>query len=106
MNSREDLSHVADSPSEPALPRAEAPAQGSIAPMSAERHQMIAVAAYFLAERRSFAPGDALRDWLEAERQIDGMLAGMRAAGATRADLERVGLRNALRLWNVCVSTE
>jgi hypothetical protein len=91
----------ADNPSQPALPSTEMHAEGSITPMPAERHEMIAVAAYFVAERRGFAPGDAVRDWLEAERQIDGMLAGMRAAGATRADLERVGLRNALRLWNV-----
>lgn len=31
---------------------------------------MIATAAYFRAEQRSFAPGHDLEDWLEAERQI------------------------------------
>lgn len=38
------------------------------------RHQMIAEAAYFNAEKRGFAPGRALDDWLQAEREIDGAL--------------------------------
>lgn len=35
-----------------------------------ERHQMIAEAAYYLAERRGCAPGDPLQDWLEAEAEV------------------------------------
>jgi hypothetical protein len=35
------------------------------------RHQKIQEAAYFLAEKRGFAPGHELDDWLEAEREID-----------------------------------
>lgn len=31
---------------------------------------MIATAAYYRAEQRSFAPGQDLDDWLEAERQV------------------------------------
>lgn len=31
---------------------------------------MIAVAAYYLAERRQFAPGHELADWLAAEQQL------------------------------------
>lgn len=31
---------------------------------------MIATAAYYLAERRNFAPGHELDDWLEAEQQL------------------------------------
>jgi hypothetical protein len=31
---------------------------------------MIATAAYYLAERRNFAPGHELEDWLAAEQQI------------------------------------
>lgn len=34
------------------------------------RHQMIAQAAYFRAERRGFAEGSEFSDWLEAERDI------------------------------------
>ena len=39
-----------------------------------ERHAMIAQAAYFRAERRGFAHGEELDDWLEAEREISRML--------------------------------
>lgn len=38
------------------------------------RHTMIAEAAYFKAEQRGFAPGQELRDWLAAEREIDARL--------------------------------
>lgn len=38
------------------------------------RRQMIAEAAYFRAERRGFAPGDALKDWCEAEAEVDAQL--------------------------------
>lgn len=39
-----------------------------------QRQQMIAEAAYYRAERRGFAGGDALRDWCEAEAEIDARL--------------------------------
>jgi hypothetical protein len=42
---------------------------GRITP--AKRQRMIAEAAYYRAERRGFAPGEALHDWLEAENDID-----------------------------------
>jgi microsomal dipeptidase-like Zn-dependent dipeptidase len=64
-----------------------------------ERHAMVAVAAYFCAERRGFLPGREREDWFEAAAAIDAMLESMRRAGVTRRDYERVGLRNALRLW-------
>jgi hypothetical protein len=64
-----------------------------------QRHDMIAAAAYLLAERRGFSPGRELEDWFEAAAVIDQMLANMSRAGVTRADYERAGLRNALRLW-------
>lgn len=38
------------------------------------RHKMIAEAAYFLAQRRGFAGGHAMEDWLQAEEQINAML--------------------------------
>jgi len=40
------------------------------------RRQMIARAAYYRAEQRGFAGGSELQDWLEAEAEIDQMLAG------------------------------
>ena len=39
-----------------------------------QRDCMIAEAAYFRAEKRGFAEGDPMQDWLEAEREIDCML--------------------------------
>jgi hypothetical protein len=69
-------------------------------PTPAERDEMIAVAAYFLAERRGFVPGGANDDWLRAERQIDAMIEAMRRQGVTRAQFERAGMRNALRMWS------
>jgi len=35
------------------------------------REEFIRTAAYFRAERRGFAPGGELEDWLEAEREVD-----------------------------------
>jgi len=41
-----------------------------------QRRQRIAVAAYLRAERRGFRDGDPVADWLEAEAEVDGELAG------------------------------
>lgn len=66
---------------------------------AAQRHEMVAVAAYLRAERRGFAPGGETEDWYAAAADIDAMLARMGALGVTRGEYDRVGLRNALRLW-------
>lgn len=71
----------------------------AIAVSPEQRHEMIAIAAYLQAERRGFLPGRDLEDWFEAAASIDQLLQNMDKAGATHADYERVGLRNALRLW-------
>jgi hypothetical protein len=34
------------------------------------RASRIAIAAYYRAERRGFAPGGELEDWLDAEREV------------------------------------
>lgn len=39
-----------------------------------DRLEQIAEAAYLRAERRGFAPGLELDDWLQAEREIDALL--------------------------------
>ena len=41
-----------------------------------DRHAMICEAAYRLAERRGFAPGFELDDWLAAETEVDQRLFG------------------------------
>ncbi|MDR3419433.1 MAG: DUF2934 domain-containing protein [Nevskia sp.] len=52
----------------------ERPAQTSgAAPHNwAEREAMVATAAYLRAQKRGFAPGHELEDWLAAEAAIDG----------------------------------
>lgn len=49
----------------------EAAADASVA--QASREEMIAMAAYFIAERRGFEGGREMDDWLEAEAQIDAL---------------------------------
>lgn len=39
-----------------------------------DRQRLIAEAAYFRAERRGFAPGRELEDWLDAEIEVDALL--------------------------------
>jgi hypothetical protein len=39
-----------------------------------EREQMIAQAAYYRAQKRNFAPGQELEDWLEAEAELKAQL--------------------------------
>ena len=34
------------------------------------RNKLISIAAYFLAEKRGFAPDNDLEDWFEAEREV------------------------------------
>ena len=41
---------------------------------AAERHRMISEAAYFRAERRAFAAGGEVEDWVEAEAEIDELI--------------------------------
>ncbi|MDA8364433.1 MAG: DUF2934 domain-containing protein [Gammaproteobacteria bacterium] len=44
----------------------------SLAVSTEERRRMIAEAAYYRAERRGFAGGDPVEDWLTAEAEIEG----------------------------------
>jgi hypothetical protein len=39
-----------------------------------QREHMIAEAAYYLAEHRHFQGGDPVRDWLQAQREIDSKI--------------------------------
>ena len=42
-----------------------------------EKRHMVAMAAYFRAERRGFAPGHEVEDWAAAEAEIEARLAGV-----------------------------
>lgn len=55
-----------------ARPRPGVKKAGCVSPE--ERVRLIAEAAYFRAERRGFAEGDALEDWIAAEAEIDALL--------------------------------
>ena len=52
-----------------------------------ERHRKISEAAYFRAERRGFAPGGDVNDWLAAEADVDREMqsGGSRSAHAATA---------------------
>jgi hypothetical protein len=58
--------------------RAEANSADAISAMtqvtSEEKRRLIAEAAYYRAEHRSFAPGNEMEDWLSAETEIETIL--------------------------------
>jgi hypothetical protein len=55
-----------------ARPRRKAVAVGPVVPEN--RMRLIAEAAYYKAEKRAFAGGSELGDWIEAEAEIDALL--------------------------------
>ncbi len=55
----------------PARSRAKKPATVA----AEQRRNYVEVAAYHIAERRGFAPGDPLADWIQAEAEIDRLIA-------------------------------
>lgn len=59
---------------------------------------MIAIAAYYLAESRGFAPGAAEQDWLRAERVIDRMITDWTSIEAWPGSDPAQRIRNALKL--------
>ncbi len=40
-----------------------------------QRNNYVEIAAFYIAERRGFAPGDLVADWLAAEAEIDQLIA-------------------------------
>jgi hypothetical protein len=51
-----------------------------------ERQAAIAREAYFRAQRRNFAPGHEIEDWLAAEMEVNSLVAGRdRHSAACRA---------------------
>jgi hypothetical protein len=65
-----------------AAPKPAAPRAKKAKSVPAEqRRNYIEMAAYYIAERRGFAPGDPLEDWVQAEAEIDRLLAEGRLGG-------------------------
>jgi hypothetical protein len=54
-----------------------------------ERHARIAVAAYYLAEKRGFVPGHEWEDWFRAEAELGPALAPAPAPDPIRSALRR-----------------
>jgi hypothetical protein len=67
-----------------ARPRSAVARTGSIAP-DGELFARIRIAAYLRAERRGFAPGNEIDDWLAAEAEVIGRLAPSPAAPKKKA---------------------
>lgn len=59
------------------LPVAElvAPVTGSPTIHPDQRHQLIELAAYYISERRDFGAASSDEDWLQAEQEVDAMIA-------------------------------
>ncbi|MBK9019010.1 MAG: DUF2934 domain-containing protein [Sulfuritalea sp.] len=64
-------------PAKPAVARAKKPKSVP----AEQRRNYIEMAAYYIAERRGFAPGNPLEDWVQAEAEIDRLLAEGRLGG-------------------------
>ena len=52
----------------------------AVSPAAADRESMVRMAAYLRAERRGFAPGYEIEDWLAAEAEVSARLQAGRAA--------------------------
>jgi len=72
---------------QPAAPRSAAPVvepQATTKPGGADRAELVRMAAYFRAERRGFAPGYEVEDWLAAEAEVTEKHGPASAAPGTR----------------------
>src|SRR5574340_704795 len=79
---------------------ASSPPQRSDGPATPQdRRAMIAVAAYYRAQRREFRDGDPLDDWLAAEVEVDAMLAAPPAPSSEKKNFEHV-LEARLNEWD------
>jgi hypothetical protein len=66
-------SSVAKPAAKKAAPAKVAAAKKGSGMTAEQRYRMIAEAAYYIAEKRGFAPGDPSKDWVDAEAQIRAM---------------------------------
>jgi len=63
-----------------AKPASARPKKPAAIPLEKRKHY-VEMAAYYIAERRGFAAGDLLDDWVQAEAEIDRLLAEGRLGG-------------------------
>lgn len=70
---------AAKKPAAKKIPASQTPLKPSTAPKPAlsteQRNHYVAVAAFYLAERRGFTLGDPVNDWLAAEAEVDRLIA-------------------------------
>jgi hypothetical protein len=59
----------------PAAKKAAAPKKAAKTVTPEQRANYIEVAAFYIAERRGFAPGNTEEDWLQAAAEIDRLIA-------------------------------
>jgi len=72
---REKATRLAPRAQAPRVRRKAAAAGNSMTTVTPEeRHRLVAEAAYFIAERRGFAAGCDLDDWLQAEAEVERRL--------------------------------
>ena len=69
-------SHVAVSAKSPAKSAPELRKASAPNISAEERERLIARVAYFRAEKRGFAPGNELQDWIEAEAEVQRLIGG------------------------------
>ena len=69
-------SHAAVSAKSPATSAPEMRQAGAPSISAEERERLIARVAYFRAEKRGFAPGSELQDWVEAEAEVLRLIGG------------------------------
>jgi Protein of unknown function (DUF2934) len=50
----------------------------TLSPESSAYRELVAITAYYRAERRGFAPGGEVEDWLDAEREVAARLHELR----------------------------
>lgn len=59
----------------PAKPKASTATNKKSALSQEQRNHYVEVAAFYIAERRGFAPGNPVEDWASAEEEVDRLIA-------------------------------
>lgn len=100
------LSQATDPPEAPREPASDSPAASESGQMARPDPAHVAVAAYYLAERRGFDGDRQLEDWLAAERSLAAEYAGsgddeLSARGAVEEDIQPDEVEQWAQTFNV-----